>query len=165
MIEFEWLHASPNWIVLLIPLLAFIESCLGIGLFVSGIFLLSTCTLLYGQQLVGIPVIAISALLGAISGDLVGYMAGKLIGPGLKTARLFNRFEPNIVKAETLFSNSAGIAICVGRLIPAVRSITPMLAGISGLPTRKYLLFDLVACTLWVSALCILVTGINSSIA
>jgi hypothetical protein len=26
-------------------------------------------------------------------------------------------------------------------------------------------LFDLVACTLWVSALCILVTGINSSIA
>ena len=157
----DWLQNTPTWVVYLIPLFAFIESCLGIGLFVSGVFLLSLCVLLYGQQLIGIPAIASSAFLGAVLGDLVGYTAGKLIGPRVKTTRLFCRYQENIRKTETMFVKSAGIAIFTGRFVPAIRSITPMLAGLSGMSARKYLGFDLPACFLWASALCVLVTGID----
>ncbi len=157
----QWLQNTPTWVVYLVPLFAFIESCLGIGLFVSGVFLLSLCVLLYGQQLIGIPAIAISAFTGAVLGDLVGYAAGKLMGPRVKTTKLFLRHQENINKTEAMFVKSAGIAICTGRFVPAIRSITPMLAGLSGISTRKYLGFELLACFLWASALCLLVTGID----
>jgi membrane-associated protein len=133
----EWMQNSPHWVVLLVPLLAFVESCIGIGLFVSGVFLLSTCVLLYGQQLMGIPGIAASAFTGTVLGDLVGYMAGKLVGPKVKTAAPFRHYKSNMARVEAMFVNSAGLAICWGRFIPAIRSITPMLAGISEMSPRE----------------------------
>jgi membrane protein DedA with SNARE-associated domain len=40
-----------------------------------------------------------------------------------------------------------------------VRSIVPLLSGVSGLPAAKYMRYDLIACAIWVSGLGLLVAG------
>jgi membrane-associated protein len=157
----EWLKDTPAWLVYLIPVFAFIESCIGIGLMVSGFFLLSISVLLYEQQLVNIPTIAVCAFLGALAGDLTGYLSGRMVGPNLKNIALFRPHASIISRYEYKVTKSAAITICGGRFIPAIRSIMPMLAGLSGLPLRRYLKIELVACCLWTMALCLLVSGIN----
>lgn len=45
----NWLTSSSAQLIFLIPVFAFLEACVGAGLFVSGVFLLSSFTLLYAQ--------------------------------------------------------------------------------------------------------------------
>ena len=43
----QWLQDYGDYALLVVPLVAFLEACVGIGLFISGAILLSICTLLY----------------------------------------------------------------------------------------------------------------------
>jgi membrane-associated protein len=158
-----FIESSPGWVVILVPALAFAESCVGIGLFVSGVLLLSTSVILYGQQLLGISTLGLTAFAGALAGDLVGYAVGRWFryrtGPSLKS----QRFEHAIHRARLMFQTSAVLAVFAGRFIPAIRSITPMIAGATGLAPRTYLILAPIACLLWSFALCFLVTGLDYS--
>lgn len=157
----QWLQHSPQYLIAVIPTLAFMEGCIGIGLFVSGVFLLTTCTFLYTRELIDIYAIAALAFTGAMMGDHVGYFAGHWLGPKLKHASFFSRHQQTFEKAEDLYQRSAIIAVCFGRLFPAIRSITPALAAISGVPPRHFLAYDLLACSIWTGGLMLLVMGLD----
>ena len=53
------------------------------------------------------------------------------------------------------------MAIIIGRLMTAIRSVVPLLTGISGLSPARYTLYDLVACAVWTAGLGLLVVGID----
>lgn len=76
----DWLSAPPPYLIYLVPALAFLESCAGIGLFVSGVFLLSTTTLLYTAEPASLSTILMLAFAGALLGDHSGYLVGRLSG-------------------------------------------------------------------------------------
>ncbi len=160
-----WMQQSPALLFWIIPVLAFMEACLGIGLFVSGLLLLSTASVLYSQELVDLSVLACSAFFGAMLGDHVSYYGGYWLGPRLHKTRLFQRHHKTTARAESLFKRSAGFAVIIGRLIPAVRSLTPMMAAISGVRPGQFLRYDLVACSIWTTGLVLLVLGINQGLA
>lgn len=62
-------------------------------------------------------------------------------------------------KAEALLLKHGELSIIIGRLVPAVRSIVPLLTGVSGLSTAKYIRYDIIACGIWVSGLGVLIAG------
>ena len=161
----QWLAnalANPSpAIIALIPALAFFEAAAFIGIFVSGIFLLSTATLLYSSNTAPIALIVPLAFLGAFCGDLSGYLIGKYFGPQFWHLPLIRKYGERRLRIEELSRRSAPIAIVVGRLTPAIRSITPIAAGISGMSARTYLACDILACSLWAGGLFALVTGIS----
>ncbi len=143
------------------PLIAFLEAFVGIGLFVSGVILLSVCTILYVEQIATLEQMLPLAFCGALLSDHSGYYIGRLVGPrfhhtqfAIKRAKLLEKAEANIRKYGVM-------AIFIGRFMTPIRSIVPLLTGVSGMARAKYTLSDVLACGLWTSALGLLVVGLD----
>ncbi len=138
---------------MLVPFFAFAEACFGIGLFVSGAFLVLVTTLLIANDLAPIEMILTLALLGAMAGDHAGFYIGRWLGPRFHETALANKYQNSIGSAERLIKRYGALAIFIGRFVPAIRSLLPALIGISGFGRGLYLLLDFIACLLWSLAL------------
>ena len=143
------------------PTIAFLEACLGIGLFISGAILLSVCTVLYTQGIATLPQMLPLAFLGATIADHSGYFIGRWIGPRFHHTEFAIKRKAIFDKTETMLVKHGEIAIIIGRLMTAIRSVVPLLTGISGLSPAKYTLYDLIACTIWTTGLGLLVIGLD----
>lgn len=156
------LTSGSPWLLLLIPTFAFLEACFVIGVFVSGIFLLTIATVLYSTGYYPIWQIVLPALCGALVADHLGYFIGRYLGPGIWGSRFMQRHEKSARKIEAFLITSAPLAICAGRLTPAARSITPALAGVAGMKRSHFHACDLLACSLWATGLALLATGLSN---
>ncbi len=146
---------------MVVPTIAFLEACLGIGIFISGAILLTVCTLLYTQGIATLPQMLPLAFLGATIADHSGYYIGRWIGPGFHHTAFAIKRKAIIDKTEAMLVKYGEIAIIIGRLMTAVRSVVPLLTGISGLSPARYTLYDLIACAIWTTGLGLLVIGLD----
>lgn len=69
------------------------------------------------------------------------------------------RYQTSIVKAENMIRRFGGMAIFVGRFIPAIRSVVPGMLGVAGFRPGLYSLLDCLACLLWSLALAAILAG------
>ena len=143
------------------PAIAFLEACPGIGIFISGAILLSVCTVLYTQDIATLQHMLPLAFLGATIADHSGYYTGRWIGPRFHHTEFVTRRKAIFDKTEAMLVRHGEMAIIIGRLMTAIRSVVPLLTGISGLSPARYTLYDLVACALWTTGLGLLVIGID----
>lgn len=143
------------------PVLAFAEACVGIGLFVSGAILLSVCTILYVEQVASLEQMLPLAFCGAVLGDHSGYYFGRWLGPRFHHTQFAIKRAETLRKAEQRIVKYGNFAIIFGRLMTAIRSIVPLLAGVSGMSRLKYSAYDLLACVIWTSGLGLLVIGLD----
>jgi membrane-associated protein len=155
-----WLSSPPANLIYLVPTLAFLESCPGIGLFVSGAFLLSASTLLYTSDSASLSAILLLGFSGALLGDHSGYFVGRLMGGRVWHMTWLKNRAKTRAKIQTQIEKSASIGICVGRLVPLLRSLTPIVAGVSGMTWRKFFVCDFLACTIWASGLYLILTNL-----
>lgn len=154
-----WIGDNPSYAHYLVLSLACLEALVGIGLFISGALLLSIAIFLYAQQLISIEAILFLAFTGAAIGDQCGYWLGRWIGPTFHTTKFAARYRRHIDRAEALIRRYGWGAILIGRIIPAIRSIVPLITGISGYSALKYILFDLLAVGIWTLLLGLAVVG------
>ena len=147
------LEANQGAAILLVPLLAFAEACIGIGIFISGAFLVIVSSLLYFNGVSSLEVICLLAMAGALIGDHIGFYVGHFVGPKLHASQFALRHQEAIRKADALVFRYGPYTIFIGRFVPAVRSILPALIGVSGFSRRLYSLLDVLACALWAIAL------------
>ncbi|MBD1906857.1 DedA family protein [Funiculus sociatus GB2-A5] len=105
-------------------------------------------------------VLAVTAgVIGTMLGALPWYYVGKLVGEeNLK--RLANKYgkwiglsSKDIDKADNWFDKHGGKAVFYGRLVPGVRTLISLPAGISGMPLVPFLLYSTLGTTLWVGLL------------
>ncbi|MFT4816371.1 MAG: membrane-associated protein [Pseudohongiellaceae bacterium] len=142
------------------PLLAFAESCVGIGLVVSGVLLLLVSATLYNNGIAGLEMLLPLAFFGALLGDHAGYYFGRTLGTKFHEISVIKKYQANVAKAEGLIRRYGSAAIFIGRFIPAIRSIIPALVGVSGLQRLRYSVIDALACLCWVLALAAILIGI-----
>ena len=142
------------------PLLAFAESCVGIGLVISGALLLLVSATLYNSGIAGLELLLPLAFFGALLGDHAGYYFGRTLGPRFRQIGLIKKYQTNVAKAEGLIRRYGSAAIFIGRFIPAIRSIIPALVGVSRLQRLRYSFIDALACFCWVLALAAILIGI-----
>lgn len=154
-------HIAPNWAVVVIFTLAFLEACPGIGLFISGILLLATATSLVTNDVLGLTHIVLCAFSGAFIADHLGFYLGRKVGPRFHHSRFAQKQADRIVRTESLLRRFGPAAVLVGRLVPAVRSITPLMLGITGLSRQRFTWIDLLACALWSALLGTMASGIS----
>ena len=117
--------------------------------------------MLYANGIATLPQMLPLAFFGALLGDHSGYWLGKFIGPSFHHSKFANKYKGNVDKAEEMIRTRGYWAIFIGRLIPAIRSLIPLITGISGMSKLKYFTFDFLACLLWTSLLGVLVVGID----
>ncbi len=136
-----------------VVVLAFSEAMLGLGRFVSGVLLVGISMLLVSIEPQVLPQILGLAFIGALSADLLGYGIGYRLSDRIMDSGLMTRYRAASDRFHQLVERSMLLAVCAGRLTPFLRSITPFLAGSLGVQPWRFLLFDLIACSIWVTGL------------
>lgn len=97
--------------------------------------------------------------LGSVLGALVLYYLGQWIGePVLRTSlRRWGKFvfltEADLDKAMQAFGKYGGTLMLFGRLIPGIRSLISIPAGIEHMPLSKFLFYTSIGSALWNAAL------------
>ncbi|MDX3527456.1 VTT domain-containing protein [Streptomyces sp. ID05-39B] len=151
----SWLdpdHLLDSYGIWGLLLIVFAESGLLIGFFLPGDSLLFTAGLLITSNQLDFPLWAAVVLIcvAAILGDQAGYMFGKKVGPSLFTrpdSRLFK--QENVTKAHEFFEKYGPKSLVLARFVPIVRTFTPIIAGVSGMRYRSFLIFNVIGGILW----------------
>jgi membrane protein DedA with SNARE-associated domain len=97
-----------------------------------------------------LPWVLIAAASGAVVGDNVAYLLGR-VGRGPIVSRLLRsaRWRERVTRAETLLRERSATIIVVSRFVPGGRTATMLSAGLVGLNWRRFAAFDLAAGVLW----------------
>ncbi|MEJ6516539.1 MAG: DedA family protein [Pseudomonadales bacterium] len=147
---------------MVIPVLAFLEACPGIGIFVSGVILLTVTTILYTEQLATLSQMLPLAFAGACLSDHLGFYIGRWFGPKFHHTAFAKKRAAMFQKGEGFILKYGIFAIIFGRLMTAIRSLVPLMVGISGTSRLKFTLTDIVACSVWTAGLGLLVVGLDT---
>lgn len=145
----------------LVPAFAFAEACIGIGLFVSGAFLVIVGTTLLSTDTATLAQMVPLAMLGAVAGDHIGYYVGYWVGPRFHHTRLAARYATSLQRAERMIQRYGALAVFIGRFIPAIRSLVPGLLGVTGFSRLRFTVYDTLACLGWSLALGAILAGAN----
>ncbi len=135
-------------------LIVFAESGLLIGFFLPGDSLLFTAGLLASQGKLNFGVVLVGCVVAAISGDQVGYLFGRRVGPALfrrPDSRLFK--QANVERSRAYFAEHGAKTIVLARFVPIVRTFAPILAGVGNMPYRTFVLFNVAGGLLWAAGL------------
>ncbi|WP_314178237.1 DedA family protein [Streptomyces winkii] len=136
-----------------ILVIVFAESGLLIGFFLPGDSLLFTAGLLVAtDQYLHYPLWLVCTLvvISAVLGDQAGYLFGRKVGPALfrrPDSRLFK--QENVEKAHEFFEKHGPKSLVLARFVPIVRTFTPIIAGVSEMRYRSFLVFNVVGGVLW----------------
>jgi membrane-associated protein len=134
--------------------IVFAESGLFFGFFLPGDSLLFTAGFLASQGVVPIVPLVVCVIVAAILGDSVGYWFGRKVGPMI-FARPDSRWfsQKRVHDAHVFFEKHGPKSIILARFIPAVRTFTPILAGVGQMHYGKFLTFNIIGGLLWAGVL------------
>ncbi|PPG10385.1 MULTISPECIES: DedA family protein [unclassified Rathayibacter] len=142
----------PVWRTLLAGLAIFFETTILAGLVVPGdtIVIVSATGVTSPLQFVAL---AVTVVIGALSGESVGFYLGRWFGPRIRASRLGRRLgEKNWLKAERYLARRGGFAVFLSRFLPVLHSLIPLTVGMSGMRYRTFMAWTIPACVLWSSA-------------
>ncbi|MFD1507085.1 DedA family protein [Georgenia yuyongxinii] len=97
---------------------------------------------------VPLVVVMAAAVLGAVVGDNIGYAVGARLEPKLD-ARAPDRARRHLAAAEAVVQRWGAPAVLIGRWAALLRAVVPCVAGASGLPYRRFVVFNVLGGALW----------------
>lgn len=143
--------------VLIILIIIYLETGFFLGLVLpGGDYLVFTAGLLCGTHYLDIPFVPLMLMMmaAAILGDFTGYLKGKWLGP-----RLFSKPDSRFFKQEYLvktrhyYEKYGVFSFILGRFLPVIRTMIPILAGASRLKPWKFAYFNVFGAVIWIGTL------------
>ncbi|MCT6866868.1 DedA family protein [Gilliamella apicola] len=119
--------------------------------FLPGDSLLFLTGVLISRDVFHFGLINVILISGAALGTWLGYIQGLWLG-NTKLVKGWMEHVPEKYhkKSEVLFHKYGLQALFIGRFIAFVRTLLPMMAGISGLHSRKFHIYNWISATLWI---------------
>lgn len=93
-------------------------------------------------------------ILGAVVGDQIGYWIGRVGGRPfvLRWGRYVLITPERLARAEDFFARHGGKAVFLARFVAGLRVFGALVAGISGMPWRYFLLYNALGGAVWATA-------------
>lgn len=164
MIEFLKTLTDPESIIKygglwLLLLVIFAETGLFFGFFLPGdnlILMAGIVCAMHPEWMYDLPfvVVALLMVISAILGNSVGYWFGKKLGHAIydrKDTWFFKK--KHLIKTKLFYDKYGASTLIIGRFIPIVRTFAPILAGVIGVPERKFFIYNVVGAILWIGSL------------
>lgn len=132
----------------------FAETGLLVGFFLPGDSLLVTAGVFAKTGLLDIWWLNALLIPMAILGDAVNYSIGKRTGP-----RIFSREDSlffkksHLERAQHFYERHGGKTVVLARFLPLVRTFAPYVAGMAGMPYRRFAWFNVLGAVVWVTSL------------
>jgi membrane protein DedA with SNARE-associated domain len=113
-------------------------------------------------SLVLVIVVAVLAeLLGSLAGYLIGYFGGRALVDRVGTYVLLTHRD--LDRADAWFARRGEPFVLFGRFIPLLRSFVSFAAGLGEMALAKFVVFTLIGCAVWCTALVSLGYSLGSS--
>ncbi|RVU16483.1 DedA family protein [Streptomyces antnestii] len=105
-----------------------------------------------GAGRLNIVAVAAIAFAAAVVGDNIGYLIGHYGGRAFvhRWGRYLFITPERFAKAEDFFKRHGGTIVIVARFIEGLRQVNGIIAGTSGMPWRRFLVFNAIGAALWV---------------
>jgi membrane protein DedA with SNARE-associated domain len=134
---------------LAVAALVFVED---FGVPVPGETILILAAIYAGTGRLNIALVALLGFCGAVLGDNVGFAIGHF--GGRRLVERYGRYvfitPERLDRATTFFERHGGKIIVVARFIEGLRQANGIVAGITGMHWRRFLLFNAIGAALWV---------------
>lgn len=146
------LTPSPGMLLLIIAMIAMIESLAMVGLLVPGVVLITAAASLAGHQEVSIPAVLLAAFLGAIIGDGVSFALGYTQRERVTRLWPFSQHPEWLAQGARFFQHHGTLSVFLGRFVGPVRPVVPLIAGMLHMPPRTFTWANLASALLWAPA-------------
>lgn len=111
------------------------------------------------QGQANIVLVIIAGSIGSLGGAVLWYLVGHWIGEdrlkrfSRRHGRWLTLTPQDIDHANDWFHRHGGKAVFIGRLIPTVRTLISIPAGICGMPWTRFLIYSSLGTAIWTAAL------------
>jgi membrane protein DedA with SNARE-associated domain/rhodanese-related sulfurtransferase len=126
---------------------------LGIPLPATPILLASGA--LSAQHQFSFPLALLAGVMGSVTADTVWYLIGRRFGHHVLRVLCKLSLEPTLCvrKTQDSFGRRGEATLLIAKFVPGLATLAPPVAGQNGMALDRFLAFDAMGATLWVSAL------------
>ena len=139
----------PEWALFGAFLAAIIEAVAIFGTLLPGTFILMAiagAAAAAGQPM--LPYLAV-AITGAVIGDFVSYWVGYRYRFTIRQTWPLSKKPQMMAGADRFFEKYGAFSVALCRFVPVLRSTVPLVAGISGMERRRFLIANVTSAFLW----------------
>jgi membrane-associated protein len=141
----------------LVLLIIFLETGFFLGFVLpGGDYMVFATGIFCGTQYLelSLPVLMVLLITAAFLGDLTGYHKGKWFGNRFFTDNNSRFLKKEYLERGSRFYTRYGIwAFILGRFMPVIRTLVPMIAGASKFHYKKFLAFNMIGAITWIGTL------------
>jgi membrane protein DedA with SNARE-associated domain len=109
-----------------------------------------------GQGDLNVFIVILAGTIGALTGSLINYTLAYYLGrplvykfAGSKLGKIFLLSEEKVMHAEEYFIRNGKTSTFIGRLVPGVRHLISIPAGLAKMNLRDFLLFTFIGAGIW----------------
>lgn len=139
--------------------LIFVETGLLIGFIFPGDSVLFSAGVLAAQPQPFAPLwlLCVTVPLAAILGDQLGYFIGRRLGASVVQGKLMSWIGPGpLEKTHNYFERFGAFTVFFARFVGVVRTLTPLVAGFTGMSYRVFTLFSILGSITWAAGIIVL---------
>lgn len=134
-------------------LCVFLESGIIFGILVPlpGLSLLFTAGILAASGRLSLTAVLTVGIIAAVSGYAIGYLTGTTLGRRLFYSPRFKQLTPaRLAKAEHFIKRYGFGALIIGRFVPFVHTVAPIVAGAAKMPKTIFSIANVLGGVIWV---------------
>jgi len=112
-----------------------------------------------------LALVIVLAILGEVLGSLAGYAIGRYGGRPLvdKFGKYLLLTHKDLDRADAWFARRGEPVVLFGRFIPLLRSFVSFAAGLGEMAPGRFIVFTVIGCAVWCTALCSIGYSLGSS--
>jgi undecaprenyl-diphosphatase len=140
---------NPGLATLVAFLAAIIEAVAVLGVVIPGTPILVAIAGAAGLAGMSMAPILVVAIVGAVIGDGVSYWLGARHGGRIRATWPLAARPGLVARAEAFFWRYGAPSVALARFVPVLRSTVPLVAGMAGMPVRRFALANVLSALVW----------------
>ncbi|OLO03588.1 MULTISPECIES: bifunctional DedA family/phosphatase PAP2 family protein [Salinicola] len=148
----HWLYSlapPPELLLVIIFAVALIESLAVIGVVVPGVVLLGAAASIAGHGDISLWLVLPAGILGAFAGDNLSFWLGRTQRSRIPRWWPLKQHPDWLSRGHEFFQRYGILSVVIGRFVGPVRPFIPMIAGMLSMPTKRFVVVNLVSALAW----------------
>jgi membrane-associated protein len=96
------------------------------------------------------PLVSLTLIIAAVSGNTTNYHIGKWIGPPAFTGKIRFLKVEYLRRTEAFFLKHGSMTIVLSRFVPIIRTCAPFVAGVARMPYARFQAYNVFGGVTWV---------------
>ncbi|GAA3912448.1 DedA family protein [Gibbsiella dentisursi] len=140
---------SLAFTLMVIVLVAFLESLALVGLLLPGTVMMASIGALIGSGQVDFYPAWAAGVVGCLLGDWSSYFIGRAFKAPLHRWSFLKKHKAMLDRTEHALHQHSIVTVLIGRFVGPTRPLVPMVAGMLDLPPYKFALPNIIGCLAW----------------